>query len=700
MTAIFKREFKSYFDTVIGWLFIASTIALLDLYFVVYNLFAGYPYTSYVVSSVVILFMISIPILTMRILAEERKNKTDQLMLTAPVKVSGIVIGKFLALAAIFSITVLVACLFPLVMSLFGTIPFAECYVSILGFALYGYACIAIGIFVSSITESQVIAAVVTFAALFMCYIMNSLCSMISETGNMITRVLRIFDMSSRYQDLMDGTLNMADVVYFLTFVVLFLFLTVQSIQKRRFSVSVKSLALGAYSSGMVVIAIAAAIILNMVVGQLPERFISFDVSGTKMYTISQDTIDLVSALDQDVKIYVLTPESSVDTRVQKTLNRYADESEHVSIEYIDPAINPRFVSQFTSETVSQGSLVITCGDKSRVIDANDLYVYTMDYSTYQSTVTGYDAEGQITSAIAYVTSEDNPKIYALIGHGETDLETTYTSAIAKENIDYESINLMQYDAVPEDAEAIIINGPTADFNTDDADKVLSYLANGGKAYILASWTDVDMTNFNRILGEFGLSVDNAVIIEGDSDHYAQNVSYLLPDVSSDELTDGVAGNGYVFAPFALPIIEKEDDAVTLTDLLTTSDRSFARTDVNNQSETKEEGDTDGPFTIGVKAVRTYDDKEGTMLLYSSINLMNESANSMVSGNNLKLFTNALAQFVDHESSISIPAKDYQLSSLIVDQRYIMIISAVSVILIPVALLIAGFVIWFKRRKK
>ena len=194
MTAIYKRELRSYFHSFIGWLFLAVNIALLDLYFAIYNLFSGYPYTAYVCRSVVIIFIITIPILTMRSLSEEKKNRTDQLILTAPVKVSAIVLGKFLALATIFTVPVLMACLFPPIMSLFGTIPFGEDYVAILAFALYGYACIAIGVFFSSLTESQVIAAVLTFLALFLGFLMDGLCNMVSRSGNLITAVLRVYD--------------------------------------------------------------------------------------------------------------------------------------------------------------------------------------------------------------------------------------------------------------------------------------------------------------------------------------------------------------------------------------------------------------------------------------------------------------------------------------------------------------------------
>ena len=127
MLAIFKREFKSYFQNVSGWLFVAAVLAVFGLYFYVYNLTNGYPYLSYSLSSIAFIMVIAVPILTMRCFSEDRKNKVDQLVLTAPVSVGKIVMGKFFAMAAVFTIDVAAICLAPLVLSRFGTVPFGEC---------------------------------------------------------------------------------------------------------------------------------------------------------------------------------------------------------------------------------------------------------------------------------------------------------------------------------------------------------------------------------------------------------------------------------------------------------------------------------------------------------------------------------------------------------------------------------------------
>ena len=286
MKAIFKREFSAYIHSVVGLLFMAVTVFFFGLYGAVYNLASGYPYVSYTLSAILFLFLLTIPILSMRILADEKKQKTDQLILTAPVSVGKIVLGKYFAMAAIFLIPVAGMCIFPLFLSRFGTVPMAESYAAILAFALYGLTCMAVGILVSSFTESQVIAAVLSFAILFITYMMQGIESLISQTGNVVTKFLSIFDFQTRFSDMVNGVFDITSVVYFVSVIALLLFLTTQSIQKRRYSVSVHNISMGAYSSITVVIGIALTVVVNLIVSQLPTKYTSFDITSNHFYTI------------------------------------------------------------------------------------------------------------------------------------------------------------------------------------------------------------------------------------------------------------------------------------------------------------------------------------------------------------------------------------------------------------------------------
>ncbi len=181
MSAIYRRELKAYFDSVTGWLCIAFLCAATGLYFMVYNLFYGYPNLSIALYYSLFIFLVAVPILTMRSMAEERRSKTDQLLLTSPCTVTGMVLGKYFAMLTVYAIPHVLFCLYPLVLYFAagstGTVYFASDYASILAFFLLGAVYIAIGLLVSSLTESQVIAAVGTFGLLLLFYLWDSLLS-------------------------------------------------------------------------------------------------------------------------------------------------------------------------------------------------------------------------------------------------------------------------------------------------------------------------------------------------------------------------------------------------------------------------------------------------------------------------------------------------------------------------------------------
>lgn len=699
MIAIYKRELKAYFNSVIGWLFCAASLFFLSLYFVSYNLMSGYPYIAYALSSATFIFLISIPILTMRILAEERKQKIDQLILTAPVSVGKIVVGKFLAMATVFMVAVVVVCFYPLVMKAFGDISLLESYVSILGYTLYGLAGIAIGLFISAITESQVIAAVLTFGAMFITYMMSGITNMISATGNILTKVLNCLDFRTRAYDFYDGALSLTGCAYFVSVIGLFLFFTVQAIQKRRFTISTKKLKAGVYSSSMIVIVTVAAVFFNLMVNELPESIKTIDITSNKMYSITEETTKFLEGLSEDVTIYVLASEGNYDTGVQKTLSKYQEGSKHIKIEYKDPSVYPTFASQYTDETVSSGSLIIAGSKRTKVVDYGDLY----DYTTYAETPTGYDAEGQITSALAYITNGSNTKIYAISGHGEAEISEAFQSMLTKANIEIETLSLLTAGSIPEDAQAVLIMSPQSDFSSDETKKVQDYLKKGGNALITVSWREQKLENLNTVLKEYGITVSNEMIAETNTSYYLQEPFYLLPNIASTDITSSIYQKYYVFCPYAVNLTtDSTDENNSVTQILTSSDSSYAKVNFQNaQTYEQEEGDIAGPCNVGVSSERTIDDETTSkIVIYSSDDIFTDNADSVVSGANKKLFQGSINSMVSTDASVSIPVKAIENTTITVPQFQVILIGVITVLVIPVVLLITGIVIAVRRRKK
>lgn len=708
MLAIFKREFKSYFQNVIGWLFVAALLAVYGLYFYVYNLKNGYPYISYDLKGIGFIMMIAVPILTMRSLSDERKTKTDQLMLTSPVSVGRIVAGKYLAMAAVYTIDIALFALSPLVLSIYGKVALSEAYVALFGYWLYGLSCIAVGLFISSISESVIISAILTFAALFLSYMMQSITGLISSSGNLLTKVLNCFDLYTPFENFVSGCFSVTSAAYYVTVTLLLCFLTTQSIQKRRWAFSKKMIGTGAFSAGMIVVMCAICVVVNLVLTALPAKYTSIDCSATKLYSLTGATKDRVSKLDEDITIYVLNSKKSKDAKIDETINRYKDLSSHIKVKYVDPAISPKFYQDYTDTTPTTNSLIIESKNRSKVIDYNDIYEY--DSSSYyygyqsQSSITGYDAEGQITSAIEYVTmdADELPVIYQITGHNETEIGSNFQSVVSKANANLKSLELFNEEKVPEDATAIIINSPTVDFNEEDAQKVIDYLNGGGKAMIVGCYAYNDeLTNFNKILAAYNVSFKTGVVAENDSSKYYQNPLYLLPTVETTDYTSD-ATDGYVFLAGSCAISYPEDtDDVTYTKLLSTSDSAVLKKDWKNITTSKaEDADENGPFTTGL-AVN--DSSTGaSIVVFGTPYVVDDSYDNAVSGNNADMFKDVITSMtgnVELASSV-IPVKDYTLSNITINTLQAVITGLIIMIAVPILLIIIGIVVWAMRRKK
>lgn len=461
----------------------------------------------------------------------------------------------------------------------------------------------------------------------------------------------------------------------------------------------------GSYSMTMTVVFVAVVIVINMIVGELPSKYTEIDVSGQKLYSIGDETKELLSELEKDVTIYQIAQSGGEDEVITSLLKKYEDESEHIKVEQKDPVVNPKFASEYTTDNLSANSLIVTCGDRSKVIDYNNMYESDIDYQTYSYQTTGFDGEGQITSAIGYVTSENLPILYTLTGHGETELGSTMKEGIEKANMEIKSLNLVSEGSVPEDADCLFIGSPSTDISSDEKDAILEYLENGGKAMVFSDYNENKMENFDEILANYGLERTEGIVFEGDSKHYAMQMPYyILPDVGSAEAVSGLSSDGYmVLAPFAQGIVQADDvrSTVVVNSLLSTSDQAYSKANLSSGSLEKEDGDTDGPFDVGVSVTENVDDKETKLVYYSASSLLDSQVNQMVSGGNEKLVMESLKWMVDTEgtATVSIPSKSLQVSSLTISAYDASFWKICVMGLIPGFFLVMGFAVWCKRRR-
>ena len=234
MFAIFKRELRAYFTSPLGYVFLAIFYAFSGLFFYIFALSVGSTDISSVFLMMFIVLMVFVPLLTMRLLSEDKKQKTDQLILTAPVSLLSIVMGKFLAAYAIFAIGVAVMPVYGFVMSTFATVSWLPIWGNTVGLLLLGGIFVSIGLFISSLTENQMIAAIGGFFINLMILLMNTLKSALPN--GFLQDVLSSISVYSRYSEITSGIFSLSSLIFFVSVIFIFLFLTVRVLEKRRWA--------------------------------------------------------------------------------------------------------------------------------------------------------------------------------------------------------------------------------------------------------------------------------------------------------------------------------------------------------------------------------------------------------------------------------------------------------------------------------
>lgn len=294
------------------------------------------------------------------------------------------------------------------------------------------------------------------------------------------------------------------------------------------------------------VIVLAILIAINVFVSALPSSVTKYDISSSKLYSITSNTKVVVNALDQDVTIYWIVQSGEEDEVIENLLSKYDSLSDHVQVVKKNPDVFPTFAEQYTDEEVPNNSLVVECGDKNRYVSYNDIYVQSADMYSYSYT-TSFDGEGAITSAISYVTSDDYPMLYTLEGHGEADLPSTFQDQIEKDNIEIQSLSLLTVDEIPEDADAIMIYAPSSDISEEEEIMLSDYVTNGGKLLVMSGPVeDGTLENLNGLLADYNVTVTNGIVVEGDRDHYAFQAPYvLMPDMVENDLTESLIEANY-----------------------------------------------------------------------------------------------------------------------------------------------------------
>jgi len=456
----------------------------------------------------------------------------------------------------------------------------------------------------------------------------------------------------------------------------------------------------GSYSLILTAVVLAILILVNILVSALPSNLTKYDISAAKLYSVTSNTKAVLSSLKDDVTIYWIVQAGKEDRIIENLLGKYESLSDRIEVVKKNPDIYPTFAEKYTDETVKNNSLVVECGERSRYIGYDDIYVTETDIYSYTYS-TSFDGEGAITSAIDYVVTEDLPQLYLLQGHGEAELPPTFKDKIEKANMEIQTLSLLTVDSIPEEADCIVIYAPSSDISEEEKEMLADYVKDGGKLLVVAGPTkDGVLKNLYSLLADYGLEANEGVVIEADREHYAFRTPYmLLPDMESSEITDPLIKENYFpIMPVSLGLTESgEYTSATVKKLLTTSDSAFSKVagyDISTYE--KEEGDIDGPFTLAVSIENFYG---GKIVWFTSSAFLEDQYNAFSSGANVDLGMNALASLIGEREAVAIRSKSLNYNYLTISESTGSLLKVLMIGVFPLVYLGVGIIVILSRRK-
>lgn len=477
----------------------------------------------------------------------------------------------------------------------------------------------------------------------------------------------------------------------------------------------------GIYSVGLTAVVVAIVVVLNLIVGQLPEKYRNIDVSNTKIYEITDTSRDFLKDLDAEVKFTVLAVKEEADERIQTFLSKYASLSKQISVEWVDPVLHP---SALTDYDASENSIVVSCEKTGKTTTVPFDSIVVVDYASYYYTGSAseseFDGEGQLTSAVNYVTSDAGKQIYRTAGHGESMLPASVTELMDKNNYTVSEWNLMMNLDIPEDCDLLLMYAPANDLTEEEKDTLLTYLAGGGKMMLLLGDTEpAELPNLTALMKEYGMELADGYIADAQR-CYQGNPFYIFPVLSvSGEMAKGISSEMVLLINArGLNMTDAARDTISATSFMTTSEGGYSVT---------EDTETQGTYTLGAVATETVqgakdsdgsrasadgasdntgdndaaseeETKESRLTVISSAAMIDSQITDVFTTlENMTLFMNAVTANFDGVENLSIEPKSLAVQYNTI--QHVGILSLGVIFGIPLLILIWGFTVWYRRRK-
>lgn len=448
-----------------------------------------------------------------------------------------------------------------------------------------------------------------------------------------------------------------------------------------------KKIKYGTFSVLSIIFFIVTLVCINL----LANKFdLKFDLTKDKLYTICNETKKVINNLNEKIDIYFLANESDQNKIVANLVNQY--KSKNIKVEYKDLDKYPNFANKYeTDEKIPSGSIIVAGTKKFKVIKPEDIVTYDYDYLTFKQKIDSINVESEITNAINFVTKNYTPVIYRLIGHNE--LEFDYQKQFT--NYKLQDLDLIIEQKIPDDCKILLITTPQRDWTTEEASLIDKYLASSS-AIIFMDYTNKDLPNMTNVIKKYGFEFGNSIIIEKNNKNFAaNNNAYLIPNFTSNELSQSIAEKKYrLLIPLCRNIFINDTEKIEV--LLESSNVSYGKTNLNSTTIEKESGDLNGPLNI---AIFRQDDKS-KIIAVGATSILDTKINSYIDGGNFDFVMSAINKLNGKEEAIYIPPKTHDTQKIIFTHRQTMLISIMYLIILPAIIFFIGIIVIRNRHNK
>ncbi|MHB9033829.1 MAG: Gldg family protein [Anaerolineae bacterium] len=459
-------------------------------------------------------------------------------------------------------------------------------------------------------------------------------------------------------------------------------------------------------STSITVIIVACLVLLNAAAVIATNKYsLKIDLTREKLFQVSDVTINYLKTLQQDVNIYVLADEATFASgngqyysQAYQVIIKYQSYSAKLHLEFVDLAVNPTFVSKYPNLTLAEGNILVTSGDATQVLTASDLFDIQFSYATYSNAITASNAEQALTSAILNVTTTNKPLVAIVKGHEEYDT-ASFVSILEKNGFKTQQVSLLT-EQVPTDTAIILLAAPATDLSKDETAKLQAFLENNG-AYgryfiYLASIYQGALPNLETWLTQWGITVQPGAVVETNTNRVMSNNAYYgLADLVDTTLTGKMKSTE---VPLILPLTRPLKLAfsssmgyVTSPLLQYSATAGIASQDAASLADIT----ISGPIVVGAESMYN----GSGVIVYGSEYLIDGSLLTSSSVNNESYILSVFNTLSPRQNAVSIPSKTVGGGTFMIAQSTMMLYAGLFIIILPLGILVTGFVIWFRRRR-